>query len=215
MPTQSNMPRLFLALELPDTVKTQLSLLPGEIPGARWLDTEQYHITLKFLGDTPASRVAKLVDELEGLEFPILHLQALGIGLFPLRGEPETLWIGIENDIHLMRMQRHLEKHLSLRGFPREGRHYFPHISLARLKQPSLPHLGAYLARQAQFKIESMMISDYVLYSSHGTSMGSYYAEEARFPLYGITGNEFEEEDDDDDDDDKAGEAEMPDGKDE
>ena len=45
------MPRLFTGLEIPDDIRESLSMLRGGLPGARWIDPENYHITLRFVGD--------------------------------------------------------------------------------------------------------------------------------------------------------------------
>jgi RNA 2',3'-cyclic 3'-phosphodiesterase len=190
------MPRTFLALNLPPELKTALSLLPGEIPGARWLDTEQYHVTLKFLGVLTHSEIDTLQECLSGVDFPVVPLKVKGVGLFPLRGDPETLWVGVDHNPALLRMQKHLEAQLSRHGFPREGRQYFPHISLARLREVGIPYLASFVAKHSTWEAEEAAITSYSLYSSHGSATGSHYVEEVRFPLYGITGDEDSEESD-------------------
>ena len=61
---ERNMPRIFTALEIPRDVALALSMLRGGLPGARWIDAENYHVTLRFIGDvddTVAHEVASLL----------------------------------------------------------------------------------------------------------------------------------------------------------
>jgi RNA 2',3'-cyclic 3'-phosphodiesterase len=95
--------RLFIAIPLPETVKDEIErarreLMPGISGGAvRWTKREQFHLTLKFLGDVPETNVAALVDAVRtaGRKFGPLDLQAKGIGFFPGIHRPRVVWIGL------------------------------------------------------------------------------------------------------------------------
>ena len=77
------MPRLFTALEIPRNAAMSLSLLRGGLPGARWIDVENYHITLRFIGDVDGRTADEIVERLDRIDRPEFQLRLEGIG-----GEP-------------------------------------------------------------------------------------------------------------------------------
>ena len=88
------MPRLFIALDIPDETKEKLADLGRDLPGAAWVSPNQMHLTLRFLGETTREDFRMIAEALEGIRCPAFLLSLQGIGHFPKRGEPETLWIG-------------------------------------------------------------------------------------------------------------------------
>jgi RNA 2',3'-cyclic 3'-phosphodiesterase len=187
------MSRLFLALNLPDEAKDALAHLAdksGDIPGARWVDSENYHITLKFLGEVSSGHQTRVIQTLERLDDSILPLEMKGLGLFPLRGAPETLWVGVQPSPALLRLQRRIESTLVRSGFAAEARNYHPHVTMARLHELSEPGpIARFLASHALFSLPTFA-SSFSLYASQRTSEGSVYTEVERFHLYGVTGDE-------------------------
>ncbi|MBN1123175.1 MAG: RNA 2',3'-cyclic phosphodiesterase [Anaerolineae bacterium] len=135
--------RLFIAVELPTDVldalgKTQ-SDLKQTIPSrmVRWTRTEGVHLTLKFLGDVASDRVGDLQD---GLITAIsghepFSLSVEGLGCFPDSKRPRVIWIGVTGDIpRLAALQKSVEQHIALLGFPTENRLFTPHLTLGRIK---------------------------------------------------------------------------------
>jgi 2'-5' RNA ligase len=88
--------RLFVAIDLPDTVKDQLDTLPTRIPTARWMKRQQMHLTLFFLGET--DRIPDIKDALASVKAPPFSLSLAGVGRFPQRQKqpPRVLWVGID-----------------------------------------------------------------------------------------------------------------------
>lgn len=195
------MSRVFLALNLPDEAKDKLAQLAdqaGDLPAARWVSSENFHVTLKFFGELSDQRQALACETLARLDETVQPLALQGLGLFPLRGQPETLWVGVVPTPDLLRLQRRIEKSLSQVGFAPEGRNYHPHVTVARLHEQGDPSLLArFLARHALFKLNTVATS-FSLFASHPTSQGSVYSELERFPLYGVTGDEEDEMDEPD-----------------
>ena len=76
------MPRLFVALEVPRNAAMSLSLLRGGLPGARWIDVENFHITLRFIGDIDGRTADEVVDRLDRIERPEFQLALSGMGSF-------------------------------------------------------------------------------------------------------------------------------------
>lgn len=156
-------PRLFVAACLSDAVCGQLEALQRRLamPGDpfRWARAEGLHLTLKFLGETPAAQIERteqsLARAVERSGPLTLWLRRLGCFPSPLR--PRVLWIGLEGDVEpLQRLQQRVDKRLSEVGFARETRRFQPHITLARGRAP----LSAEQAAALRGRLESE-IPDY------------------------------------------------------
>lgn len=133
--------RLFVALELPAEVRERLGELQRELRRQglghlRWVRPEGIHLTLKFLGETPVSRLAAIADALkEAVKgVPPLELGLGPAGAFGDRRGPRVLWVGLEGDLaSLQELQRRVELAMVGLGFPREERPFAPHLTLARV----------------------------------------------------------------------------------
>lgn len=132
--------RLFVAIELDEGVREALARVQGELrsrplPPLRWVRPEGIHLTLKFLGETPADRVpaieAALRQALAGLS--PLRIELGPLGTFGGR-RPRVLWVGIAGDVDRLKdLQARIDRALQSLGFPREERAYSPHLTLARV----------------------------------------------------------------------------------
>jgi 2'-5' RNA ligase len=138
--------RLFVALELPDPILAALDdvqrTLQGKMPTrtVRWVRGEGIHLTLKFLGETPAVQREAITAALAAAcaGYPPLTLRAAGLGCFPTSQRPRVIWVGLEGDLErLAALQRAVESALEPLGFRPEGRAFNPHLTLGRLKDAS------------------------------------------------------------------------------
>ncbi len=135
------MVRAFVAVDLPESVERALGetgqgLREARIEGLRAVRPEGVHLTLKFLGDVPESRldeVARAVSAtVEG--HPPFDISTGGFGAFPNTRRPQVLWVGVEGCLEpLLRLQADVDAALDALGFPTETRPYHPHLTLARL----------------------------------------------------------------------------------
>jgi 2'-5' RNA ligase len=184
------MPRLFTGLELPEDVGFALSLKRGGLYGARWVEAENYHITLRFIGDVDhhvANEVAESLDRLaSSLRFAIrvTHLASFG------GDKPRSLYAGIEPSEALMRLQAAQERILQLAGVPPEGRKFVPHITLARLRGTSALDVARFISEAGRFEPLDIPVSHFVLYSSRDSVGGGPYVVEQSYPL-AATGHDF------------------------
>src|SRR4030088_2928676 len=145
------MPRLFTGLEIPAEIGQTLSNLRGGLPGARWIDPENYHVTLRFIGDVDdviAHEVAYLLGRVrrEPFELRVEDLKSFG-GRNP-RGIVATLGPAKP----LMDLQAEHERLMQRVGLEPEGRKYTPHVSLARLRESSNRPAADYLAGRAPLR---------------------------------------------------------------
>jgi 2'-5' RNA ligase len=176
--------RLFVALDLPEIVKDELHTLRTEMPTARWVNRQQMHLTLFFLGET--ERIPDVKDALASIEAPPFVLTLAGVGRFPKRSKqaPRVLWVGIDNEPALAQLHQKITTALAEIGFEPEDRPFSPHMTLARLKtREPLPEVDAFLNSHSTFRVAAIPIHEFVLFSSLLSPQGSRYEREASFAL--------------------------------
>ncbi len=175
--------RLFVALDLPQTVKEQLALLCCGLPGARWERTEQLHLTLRFIGETDGTRRQEISEALAAVLCPPFSLQLKGVGFFPPRQEPHILWVGLEKSEPLLRLRQQIEAALKRIGVEPEGRKFMPHITLARLRGTSADKVGNWLVQHSLFTAPPVAVTAFRLYRSVLAPDGAKHFAEAEYPL--------------------------------
>lgn len=177
------MPRLFTGIEVPANIGFLLSLKRGGLQGARWIDPENYHITLRFIGDVDRSTANEVVDGLdrlamtEGFSIRLDHLGAFG------GDKPRALFAGVENNEALHRLQGAQERIMQRLGLAPEGRKFVPHVSLARLRGTTAMEVARFLAGAGQFEPLAFPVTRFVLFSSRDSVGGGPYRVEEAYPL--------------------------------
>lgn len=177
------MPRLFTGLEIPPDVGFTLSLKRGGLTGARWIDPDNYHITLRFIGDVDNKTADDAADNLdylsESLRFPIrlTHLGTFG------GDKPRALYAGVEPSEALSRLQAAQERMIQRAGLPPEGRKFVPHVTLARLRGTSAEEVARYIAEAGRFEPLTFSVPRFVLFSSRDSVGGGPYVVEQTYPL--------------------------------
>ncbi len=169
--------RLFVALDLPESLRTRLAGLQHDLPGARWVAPENIHLTLRFIGETPPESADALSDALGGVQdwepFP-LALQ--GVGQFPKQGMPRVLWVGVEESAGLTDLAQAVESAVQSCGLPRADKPFAPHITLARFKaKPDQGKLHRFYARAGDFSAAPFTVRQFTLYASQLTPQGPRY----------------------------------------
>lgn len=191
------MPRLFVAIDVPDDVRGQLEALCSGVPGARWVGTDQLHLTLRFIGEVDGALFRDVMEGLGDVEVPAFDLALKGVGHFPPRGHAKVLWAGITPNPALKRLRDKVEGALVRLGLDPEERKFSPHITLARFRNGAPHrHLGGYLAEHSLFATPSFPVTAFHLYSSQLSSSGAIHTVEASYPLIGAPLHDWEEEPD-------------------
>jgi 2'-5' RNA ligase len=180
------MRRLFVAAEIPDEAKEKLSRISEGLPGAAWVPPEQMHLTLRFIGEVEESVYRDVQAALSGIASPSFYLTLKGVGHFPKRGDPETLWVGVAGNEDLVRLRNRIEGALVRRGLPPETRKFHPHVTLARVKDARAPWLGRYLVENSLFALHEIPVQAFHLFSSRLTPDGAIHHLESTYPLEGI-----------------------------
>ena len=177
------MPRLFTGIELPEAVADELAIMAGGIPGARWISRENYHITLRFIGDiddAQAEDLAEMLAETTGSSF---SLSLKGVGNFGAR-KPRSIHALVAPNNDLTELHARQERVCQMVGLEPEGRNFIPHITMARLKQGvATGDVKNYLAHYSPYRSASFKVSRFVLYSSKPSSGGGPYVVEQAYDL--------------------------------
>jgi 2'-5' RNA ligase len=176
------MPRLFTALEIPQSAALSLSLLRGGLPGARWIDREYYHITLRFIGDIDHRTADEVVEAFDRVQRPQFDLTLSGTGFFGSK-KPHSIWAGVQPTPALMALQAEHERICQRIGLPPEPRKFTPHVTLARLKGARVDDVVHYLTGRGNFVAGPFTVSRFVLMSSRDSVGGGPYVVEEAYPL--------------------------------
>ncbi|MBN9076333.1 MAG: 2'-5' RNA ligase [Rhizobiales bacterium 65-79] len=176
------MPRLFTALEIPRDAALSLSLLRGGLPGARWVDVENYHLTLRFIGDVEGHVADEIANALDRVRRRSFQLTLSGVGAFGSK-KPHALWAGVTASPDLNALQAEIERICQRLGLPADARKFMPHVTIARLRNVNPAEVAAYLSARGNFRTSPFRVSRFVLMSSKDSVGGGPYVVEEAWPL--------------------------------
>ncbi|MBS0247477.1 MAG: RNA 2',3'-cyclic phosphodiesterase [Proteobacteria bacterium] len=176
------MPRLFTGIEIPPGVAQALSMLRGGLPGARWIDPENYHITLRFLGDIDELTANDAASILAEVRKPAFDLRFEGLDAFGGR-RPRAVFAAVSAEAALGDLQAEHERLMRRIGLTPETRKFTPHVTLARLRDTSSLDVADYLAARGFFRTAPFPVTRFVLFSSRASTGGGPYVVEEEYPL--------------------------------
>ena len=176
------MPRLFTALEIPRDAALSLSLLRGGLPGARWIDVENYHMTLRFIGDVEGHVADEVANALDRIRRPAFDLTLSGVGAFGSK-KPHSLYAGVIASPDLNALQGEIDRICTRVGAPTDQRKFVPHVTLARLRNASDRDVAKYLSGRGNFLTLPFRVGRFVLMSSRDSVGGGPYVVEEAWPL--------------------------------
>jgi 2'-5' RNA ligase len=176
------MPRIFTGLEIPDDIRQSLSMLRGGLPGARWIDPENYHLTLRFIGDVDDTMAREVIFMLGQVRRGGFELQLDGVSSFGGR-KPRAVVATVAPSSAVMELQAEHERLMQRIGIEPEGRKFTPHVTLARLRDTSSRAVADYLSARGAFRSAPFLVSNFVLFSSRASVGGGPYVVEAAYPL--------------------------------
>lgn len=178
------MPRLFTGIEIPEELRLRLSRLRAPLPGAKWVEPDCLHITLRFAGDIDNRSADELAHALAAIDMPTLEVRIAGLGAFG-GNDPRALWAGVEAGPELEALARANERAARNAGLAPESRKFKPHVTLARLRHARPDTVARYLHSHGAFRSEPFVASRFVLFSSRPLSGGGPYVVEEAYPLAG------------------------------
>jgi 2'-5' RNA ligase len=176
------MPRLFTALEIPRDAALSLSLLRGGLPGARWIDVENYHLTLRFIGDVEGHVADEIANALDRVRRPPFSLALSGVGAFGSR-KPHAIWAGAAPSPDISALQGEIERICQRLGLSADPRKFVPHVTLARLRNSNPLDVAHYLSARGNFAAMPFRVGRFVLMSSRDSVGGGPYVVEEAWPL--------------------------------
>lgn len=177
--------RLFVALRPPPAIRERLLATMGGVPGARWQDDEQLHLTLRFVGEVDGRTAEDLAAALAAVRAPAPSVALAGVGRFGDRRRGGALWAGVAPHDVLTRLHRKVDQACVRAGLPPEGRAYLPHVTLARLPRSvaGAPEVEGWLADTAGLASAPFTLPHLILYQSYLGREGAYYEPVMRWPL--------------------------------
>ena len=193
--------RLFVALDIDEAIRERIRGFVNDLralaPNVRWISPESLHITLKFIGEQPESKLSAIEAALAKVAAPSMRTSFSGFGFFPNAKSSRVFWIGVEAEAQLMRLAKRVEEALVPLGIEQEKRGFSPHLTLARdgggsgapgRQKGDRPNLS-FAAVQRRLsgmpppEFGTMTALEFFLYQSHLSSKGSRYTRMARFAL--------------------------------
>jgi len=177
--------RLFVSVDVPDDVKQSLARLAGDVPGARWLEPDEIHLTVRFIGEVDGLVFDDVLAALESVRLAPFALALRGVGHFPPRGEPRILWAGLERSDALRALHDRIESAVVRAGVEPERRKFAPHVTLARLRGTPPRAVGSFVAMNGLFRSEPFTVDAFHLYSSNLSAKRAVHRVEATYPLSG------------------------------
>jgi 2'-5' RNA ligase len=183
------MPRLFTAIEIPEPIRVRLSLLRAPLAGAKWIEPENMHITVRFVGDIDGRAADELVDFLAGVRARPFEVAIKGVGAFGGR-DPRVLWAGVEAGEPLEALYRAHDRAARAAGLEPEGRTFKAHVTLARMRGARQHAVARFLEENGALRAEPFTATRFVLLSARPKTGGPPYGVEAEFPFEGIEDDE-------------------------
>ncbi|MDD2705682.1 MAG: RNA 2',3'-cyclic phosphodiesterase [Acidocella sp.] len=175
--------RLFVALDLPWEVKEDLSELSCNIPGARWVPTDNFHLTLRFIGEANRLQAEEIDLALASLRGRSFSFSLSGLGWFEKNGRVNTLYAGVERNQDLARLQAKVETALHRVGLPPDRRRFTPHVTLARMDVPVAPALTSFVLANNLYRSAPIRADNVTLFSSFLGKDQPTYTPEAEYAL--------------------------------
>ncbi|MGA2066449.1 MAG: RNA 2',3'-cyclic phosphodiesterase [Thermoguttaceae bacterium] len=177
------------AAELMDALRAgPLGTAPADV---KWVERQNLHITLKFLGDVAEPDLPGVCEAVRqaAAGLPPFDLEIRAAGAFPHPGRPRTLWLGAGDGGEAMAaLAAAIEKALHKLGYPKEGRRFETHLTIGRVRggsAPALAELGRLLRQHAAFDAGRFHVAEVVTFASHLGPKGPTYDALSRAPLGG------------------------------
>lgn len=191
------MPRVFLALSLPDPARDALTMRYGGIEDARWIAPDDLHVTLRFIGEIDGGDGRALDAALAAVRAAPVEIEMTGFSAFGSKAQPHPRSPSVfkPRSVHavvaktdaLVALQRRIDRAVEAAELEPERRRFSPHVTMARFSRTGAADAGPWLARQAPLEpgARRFTASAFGLYSAKPSVGGGPYVLEAEYPLTG------------------------------
>nr|WP_246623338.1 RNA 2',3'-cyclic phosphodiesterase [Sphingomonas colocasiae] len=173
---------MFVAIRPPATIRALLLGSMGGVPGARWQDDDQLHLTLRFIGEVDRHVAADVAAALGSVRHPPFELSLSEIGTFDRKGRIDTLWAGVRPHDDVEALHRKVDQAVVRAGLPPEGRAFQPHITLARFTRGA-GDLSGFVSAHGGTSSQPFAVAHFGLYESTLGSEGARYELIERYAL--------------------------------
>ena len=178
--------RLFVAIDLDDDARAAIAaeqhrlkraLSASERSSVRWVEPERMHLTLAFLGEMTEARAAAIVEAMQAdVDAAPFRMVFAGLGVFPPRGAPSVLWIGVTTgQREVTSVQRQIVERLARIGVAPETRPYHPHLTLARWRSAHHDDAKRVIAADRGTAVAQVDVAAVTLHQSRLSSAGPRY----------------------------------------
>jgi 2'-5' RNA ligase len=174
--------RLFSAVALPADIRAALMRLSGGLPDVRWVEPDDYHLTLAFFGDIDADVAEDLAEALAAIDMPPFDITLTGLGTFGT-GSPRAIVALATRDLSLLALEAKHRAIITRLGIPEGARKYTPHVTLARLRRIPAPTVADWMSTRPVFEKLTWRVDAFSLFSSATSRGGGPYVAEQTFPL--------------------------------
>lgn len=184
--------RTFIAVEASPEVRSNaialMDLLAAHGRDYRWVEQENLHFTLQFLGDITDQEIVDVCSRVKAAaeSFDPFEIEARGVGAFPAADKPKTLWVGVgEGQDRLVELHGAIDDELAELGFRGENRRFVPHLTIGRLIRSARPsqQLAGELSSLERFEAGKMVVDAVTVYASQLRPDGPDYHVLARVTL--------------------------------
>ena len=177
------MKRIFIGLQFPSSVCDELKNLKGGVIGANWVSYENYHLTLRFLGECDNDLLDDIYLALSQIRTCSFTLQIQGVNHFKKKGVIKSLWVGTVKNPSLIMLKKEIDLMLQKINIKKEGRAFYPHVTLAKLFRPRLSEVTFFEQINNLFCSKKIPIDHITIFESHSLKGGSMYQPLTKIPL--------------------------------
>ena len=175
--------RTFIAIELPAAIISRLDSVQQDIKSlrlrAKWVRSENIHLTLKFLGDVDPGDIHQIGTAMSAAaeKFTPFALTVGGVGFFPGIKRPRVIWVGLGGQVRLLKqLQGKLAENMAEIGFPKEKRPFKGHLTLGRIRAPQKPEtVRRIIEKYSDLGSEEFTVGGMVLFKSDLKPSGAVY----------------------------------------
>jgi RNA 2',3'-cyclic 3'-phosphodiesterase len=175
--------RLFVGIALPPEQCLGLSAICLGIPGVKWVDPGNYHVTLRFIGDVDEGMAGDIDGALTAIRLAPFDLAIAGCGHFGPEDKPRVLFAGLDRSSALQHLHDKVEGVLMRLGLPPEGRRFTPHVTLGAVRGGNPIEIGRFLATHSLVRLPAFRVEAFHLVRSYLTKAGSIYEDVAQYRL--------------------------------
>jgi 2'-5' RNA ligase len=177
--------RMFVALPVPEGTREELTYLCCGLPGARWVQSDNFHITLRFLGEIDGGTAEDVDAALAGIHAPDFDVEIADVGCFANGRNVRSVWAGVKSSAALAHLHDKVESAVVRAGLTPDGKKFTPHVTLTRSKV-SLGDARAWLVRNSLFRAIPFAATHFTLFRSFIGGEGAIYRAESEYELEAV-----------------------------